>query len=81
MAKIGEYPPGLKKMNYGQLFGTAPRDASLIITRSLFTNGKMYRNYCSSNRSLRKILWLNFTVLAPGLLVVTKGLNWKGSWR
>ena len=67
-------------MNYGQLFGTAPRDASLIITRSLFTNGKMYRNYCSSNRSLRKILRLNFTVLAPGLLVVTKGSNWKRSW-
>ena len=32
------------------------------------------------SRSLRKIWWLSFTVLALNLLVMTKGLNQKGSW-
>ena len=48
------------------------------VTRSQFTNRKMYGNYCSIDRWEKSGGWISRSLLS--LLVITKGLNWKGSW-
>ena len=47
------------------------------VTRSRFTNRQMYGNYCSIDPWEKTGGWIS--VVGLRLLVVTKGLNWKGS--